>query len=99
MQPDAGRDHPRPACHKAHPRLARQIGVGCGGKSGPALWAHRDIAQHIALIVDRIQRRQIAFTRHAVDHLNPVQFQRVNQNLPTRTRPCRLRRVVSSSGT
>ena len=85
MHANGGTGDPRAPCDKANARATRQIGICGSGKGCTTFLPHGDEAQHVALIVDRIQGRQITFARDTKDYLSPVDLERIHQNLTARS--------------
>ncbi len=90
MQSDAGIGRTRTARHEGDPRLAHQLAVGLGHVGRAAFLAADDVADRVALGVERVERREIALARHAEDGVGAVDAQLVDQDLrATAARMCR----------
>ena len=81
MQSDAGIGGTRTARDEGDAGLAGELAVGLGHVGRPAFLAADDEAHGVALGVERVERRQVAFARHAEDRIGAVNAQLVDQDL------------------
>jgi hypothetical protein len=81
MQSDAGIGGARSTRDEADAGLAGELAVGFRHVGGAPFLPTDDVADRIALGVQRIQRRQIAFARHAEDRVDTVDAKLIDQDL------------------
>ena len=81
MHSDAGIGGAGTARHEADAGLAGQLAVGLGHVGRAAFLAADDVADGVALRVERVERREIALAGHAEDGVGAVDAQLVDQNL------------------
>ena len=81
MQSDAGIGRARTARDEGDPGLAGQLAVGLGHVGRAAFLAADDVADRVALGVERVERREIALARNAEDRVGAVDAQLVDQDL------------------
>jgi hypothetical protein len=85
MQSDAGIGGTRTTRDESDARLAGELAVGLGHVGRSAFLAADDEAERVALGVERVERRQVAFAGHAKDRVGAVDAQLIDQNLSAAT--------------
>jgi hypothetical protein len=89
MQSDAGVGGARTARDESDAGLAGQLAVGLGHVGGAAFLAADDVADRVALGIERVQRSQVAFARHAEDGVGAMDAELIDQDLrAAATRMC-----------
>ncbi len=95
MQSDAGIGGARPAGHKTDAGLAGQLAVGLRHVGRAAFLAADDVADRVALGVERVERGEVALARNAEDRVGAVNAQLVDQDLRATAARMRGRHVFS----
>ena len=90
MQTDAGIGRPRAAGDEADPGLAGELAVSFRHVGRAALLAADDVADRVALGIERVECREVALAGDAEDRVGPVNAQLIDQDL--RATAARMRR-------
>src|SRR3954451_23056182 len=86
MDADAGIGGARTTGHEAHAGLPGQLAMRLGHVGRTALLPADHEADRVPRLVERLERRQKALARHAVDSIGTVETQGVNKDLAPRAR-------------
>ena len=80
MNGDGGVTGTRPAADHGNARGARQLGIGDGHEAGPAFVA-AGYDLNVVAIVQGVQYRKVAFSRHTEHTVDTVQHQCIHQGV------------------